>query len=76
MKLKIKLTGIASELASADTIDIEISDQKQLPELIKKYIPGLGNYKFVISVNGTISDLATTLKSGDKVLVFSPFSGG
>jgi hypothetical protein len=76
MKFTIQLSGIASELARKEKLNIEIINTDKLDDTIINSIPGLEEYYFFISINGKKTENYSSVTAEDDILVFSPIAGG
>jgi len=76
MRLRIHLSGIARDLAGKESLEIDIENPDQLYDTIRKSIPDLKNYNFLISINGEKTENYSALTAEDTILVFSPVAGG
>lgn len=76
MELKIQLSGIASEISGKEMIIIELENYDDFHNTLTKYIPGLINCSYRISINGSLTDDLSGIFQADEILLFSPIAGG
>lgn len=77
MTVKVIVYGILAEIIGENEIILksvkDISDLKN--KIINKY-PRIQRYKYIVSVNKSITDLNHNLNNNDEVALIPPFAGG
>ena len=80
MKLKIQLFGITKEIIGDSEIDMQISDNQTVNELLvdlKKQSPGLEKLSSLwVAVNEDYAESDYILQNNDIVALIPPVSGG
>jgi molybdopterin synthase sulfur carrier subunit len=80
MKLKIQLFGITKEIIGDSEIDMQISDNQTVSELLvnlKKQYPGLEKLSSLwVAVNEDYAESDYILQNNDIVALIPPVSGG
>ncbi len=75
--MKIKLTGISSEIAGKAEIEIEpVTSVKELKEYLISSFPKMSKYAFQVSINSRLANGSTKLNEQDDILVFGAYAGG
>lgn len=77
MKTKVLLFGILAEKAGSAEMELEgISTLYELKKHMIEKHPSFAAYKYLISVNQSLTDEDVSLAEGDEVALLPPFAGG
>lgn len=77
MEIKVLFFGsLTDATAVAELNEVAATDTAALQQLLHQQYPALRTAKYFIAVNRQMTNVNTTLKTGDVVALMPPFSGG
>lgn len=80
MNINIKAFGIAKDILGQTSLQVEISDEYTVKELLsdlKKRYPAFGELNsLAIAVNAQYAEAEQVIKAGDEVVIIPPVAGG